>query len=237
MIIPSSHMFSSGWVYAHDIGGILGLEIRCNLMLKPLLRLKQLIDYSLAVSLTILALPLMVFCAIFIKLTSKGPIIYRAHRLGKRGDVFSIYKFRSMKIGAEKHLEQYLENNPAAKEEWRNNFKLKNDPRITWFGNLLRRTSLDELPQLFNVLQGKMSLIGPRPIVESEKGYYKDKYEMISSVKPGITGLWQVSGRSELDYEARVEYDCYYLMNWNIWLDIFILLKTIKEVLACKGAY
>jgi lipopolysaccharide/colanic/teichoic acid biosynthesis glycosyltransferase len=114
---------------------------------------------------------------------------------------------------------------------------LKKDPRVTWFGKLLRRTSLDELPQLFNVFRGEMSLIGPRPIVESEKEYYGDKYEMIASVKPGITGLWQVSGRSELDYEERVELDCYYLMNWNIWLDIFILLKTVKEVLFCKGAY
>jgi undecaprenyl-phosphate galactose phosphotransferase len=206
-------------------------------MSKPLLRLKQFFDYSLALFITTVTIPLMIFCAILIKLTSRGSIIYKAHRIGKGGKIFSIYKFRTMKIESEKHFEQYLENNPAVKKEWQNNFKLKNDPRITWVGNLLRRTSLDELPQLFNVLRGEMSLIGPRPIVKSEKKYYADKYEMISSVKPGITGLWQVSGRSELDYEERVELDCYYLMNWNIWLDIFILLKTAKEVLLCKGAY
>ena len=237
LIIPSSSMFSSGWVYAYDIGGILGLELRCNLMLKPLLRLKQFIDYSLALLITVLTMPLMIFCAILIKFTSKGPVIYKAHRIGKSGEFFSIYKFRTMKTGSEKHFEQYLEDNPEAKKEWQETYKLKNDPRITWFGNLLRRTSLDELPQLLNILRGEMSLIGPRPIVESEKKCYGDKYKMVSSVKPGITGLWQVSGRSELNYEERVELDCYYLMNWNIWLDIFILLKTVKEVLFCRGAY
>lgn len=237
MIIPADSMFSTVWVYAYDIGGILGLEIRCNLMLKSLLRLKRLFDYSLTLLITLITIPLMLFCATMIKLTSKGAIIYKAHRLGRRGKVFSVYKFRTMRENTELHFEQYLEDNPEAKKEWAETFKLKKDPRVTWFGNLLRRTSLDELPQLFNVLQGKMSLIGPRPIVESEKKYYGDKYEMVSSVRPGITGLWQVSGRSELDYEERVELDYYYLMNWNIWLDIFILLKTVKEVLFCKGAY
>jgi lipopolysaccharide/colanic/teichoic acid biosynthesis glycosyltransferase len=142
-----------------------------------------------------------------------------------------------MKQGADQQLEIYLESNPTTKKEWQENFKLKKDPRITWFGALLRRSSLDELPQLFNVLKGDMSLIGPRPIVESELPQYADKYDMIASIKPGITGLWQVSGRSETDYGERVELDCYYLMNWNIWLDFFIILKTVKEVLFCNGAY
>jgi Undecaprenyl-phosphate galactose phosphotransferase WbaP len=237
MIIPTGSMFSAVWVYAYDIGGILGLEIKCNLMLKSLLLIKQCVDYILTLLITLITIPLMILCAIFIKLTSKGAVIYKASRLGRNGEVFSIYKFRTMKTDSEKHFEQYLEDNPEAKKEWLNNFKLKKDPRITWVGNILRKTSLDELPQLFNVLRGDMSLIGPRPIVESEKKYYDERYDMISSVKPGITGLWQVSGRSELDYEERVELDCYYLMNWNIWLDVFILLKTIKEVLFCRGAY
>lgn len=237
MIIPDGAMFSAVWVYAYDIGGILGLEIRCNLMMKPLLLIKQFIDYALALLVTIIAMPLMFFCALIIKFSSKGAILYKAKRLGKNGKIFFVYKFRTMKIGADKYLEKYLEDNPEAKKEWNQSFKLKKDPRVTWVGNLLRRTSLDELPQLFNVLRGEMSLIGPRPIVEGEKEYYADKYEMVSKVKPGITGLWQVSGRSGLDYEERVELDCYYLMNWNVWLDIFILLKTVKEVLFCKGAY
>ena len=237
MIIPAGSMFSTVWVYAYDIGGILGLEIRCNLMLKPLLLIKQLIDYTLTVLITLITIPLMLLCALFIKLTSKGAVIYKAQRLGKNGITFSVYKFRTMREDSEQHFEQYLEDNPDAKKEWAKTFKLKKDPRITWFGNILRKTSLDELPQLFNVLRGEMSLIGPRPIVELEKKYYTGKYEMISSIKPGITGLWQVSGRSELDYDERVELDCYYLMNWNIWLDIFILMKTVKEVLFCKGAY
>lgn len=237
MIVPSDSMFSSVWVYAYDIGGILGLEMRCNLMLQWPLLLKRITDYSLALLITVVSLPLMIFFAVVIKLTSRGPIIYRASRLGFHGRTFSVYKFRTMKIGADRLLEQHLEINPEARKEWQNCFKLKDDPRVTWFGNLLRRSSLDELPQLFNVLRGEMSLIGPRPIVEAEKIFYGEKYQMISSVRPGLTGIWQVSGRSELDYDERVELDCYYLMNWNIWLDIFILLKTIKEVLLCKGAY
>ena len=237
MIIPEGSIFSAVWVYAYDIGGMLGLEIKCNLMLKPLLLVKKFIDYTFALLATIIILPLMIICAIIIKSTSKGAIIYKAHRLGTGGKIFSIYKFRTMQEDSEEHFEEYLENNPEAKTEWLKTFKLKKDPRVTWVGNILRKTSLDELPQLFNVLKGDMSLIGPRPIVKSEKKYYGDKFEMISSVKPGITGLWQVSGRSELDYEERVELDCYYLMNWNIWLDIFILMKTIKEILFCRGAY
>lgn len=237
LIIPDSTMFSVGWVYAYDIGGILGLEVKCNLMLKSLLIVKGTMDYFLALLVTIVAMPVMIFCALTIKLTSKGSIFYKAQRLGVNGKIFFVYKFRTMRMGADKYLEQYLESNPEAKKEWQETFKLKNDPRITWWGNLLRRTSLDELPQLINVLKGDMSLIGPRPIVEAERQYYGDKYEMVSAVKPGITGLWQVSGRSELDYEDRVELDCYYLMNWNVWLDLFILLKTVREVFFCKGAY
>jgi Undecaprenyl-phosphate galactose phosphotransferase WbaP len=237
MIIPSGSMFSTLWVYAYDIGGILGLEMRCNLMLKWPLLLKKITDFSLSLLFTLILMPLMLFCAIIIKCTSRGPVIYKAQRLGLHGKTFYVYKFRTMKIESDGDFEQYLENNPEAKNEWLKNFKLKKDPRITWVGRLLRRTSLDELPQMFNILKGEMSLIGPRPIVEKEKKLYADKFEMISSVKPGVTGLWQVSGRNELDYEERVELDCYYLMNWNIWLDIFILVKTVKEVLSCKGAY
>lgn len=237
LIIPSDSMFSAVWVYAYDIGGRLGLEIRCNLMLKWLLCIKKLFDYLLAILISCFALPVMAVCALLIKITSKGPVLYKAKRLGVNGKTFYVYKFRSMRIEAEQDFESFLESTPRAKFEWEQNFKLKKDPRVTWFGSLLRRTSLDELPQLFNVLKGEMSLIGPRPIVESEVPRYSNKYELISSVKPGITGLWQVSGRSELDYAERVEFECYYIMNWNIWLDIFILLKTIKEVIFCRGAY
>ncbi|MDD5599891.1 MAG: undecaprenyl-phosphate galactose phosphotransferase WbaP [Victivallaceae bacterium] len=237
MIVPSGTMFSTLWVYAYDIGGILGLELCCSLLLKWPLFLKKATDCCLALLIFLTALPVMLLCAIIIKLTSRGPAIYKARRLGLHGKPFAVYKFRTMRVGADKQLEACLENNPAAQKEWQENFKLKKDPRVTWFGAFLRRCSLDELPQLFNVLKGEMSLIGPRPIVESELKQYADKYEMIASIKPGITGLWQVSGRSELDYGERVELDSYYLMNWNIWLDIFILMKTVKEVLFCKGAY
>lgn len=237
MIIPSGTMFSTLWVHAYDVGGILGLELRCNLLLKWPLFLKQATDYGLSIIIFTLAFPLMLFCAMMIKLTSQGPVIYKAKRLGLYGKPFEVYKFRTMRMGADKQLEAYLENNPVAKKEWQENFKLKKDPRVTWFGTILRRTSLDELPQLLNVLKGNMSLIGPRPIVESELKQYADNYGMIASIKPGITGLWQVSGRSGTDYDERVKLDCYYLMNWNIWLDFFIIFKTVKEVFFCNGAY
>ena len=137
---------------------------------------------------------------------------------------------------ADQILEQVLEENPSMKKEWQMKFKLKKDPRVTPFGNFLRRTSLDELPQFWNVLRGEMSIIGPRPIVTEEIQYYGDKFPVFSSVKPGITGLWQVSGRSNTSYNARVKLDEYYVMNWSIWLDYYIFLKTIQVVMIRNGA-
>ena len=174
--------------------------------------------------------------AFLVKVTSRGPIFYHARRLGVNRRTIRVLKFRTMYIDADQRLETLLAEDPEMERQWREKFKLDNDPRVTPFGRFLRKTSLDELPQFWNVLTGEMAVIGPRPIVEAEVKYYGDRYALLSRVKPGITGLWQVSGRSELDYPQRVNLDVSYIMNWSIWMDYYIFLKTVKEVLLCRGA-
>ncbi|WP_181940156.1 sugar transferase, partial [Klebsiella pneumoniae] len=166
-----------------------------------------------------------------------GPSIYGHERIGKGGKSFKCLKFRSMVINSKEVLEKLLDSDSEAKKEWDATFKLKNDPRITKIGAFLRRTSLDELPQLFNVLKGEMSLVGPRPIITAELIRYNDEVDYYLLSKPGMTGLWQVSGRSDVDYETRVYLDAWYVKNWSMWNDIAILFKTISVVLKKDGAY
>jgi len=142
-----------------------------------------------------------------------------------------------MKKDAEQQLQKLLESDPAVREEWEKNHKLKNDPRITAVGKILRRSSLDEFPQLINIIRGEMSLVGPRPIVYDEIEKYGDDFDRIFSIKPGLTGLWQVSGRSDTNYNARISYDTYYLQSWSVWLDLWIILKTFGSIIFGKGAY
>ncbi|HDY8748802.1 TPA: sugar transferase, partial [Klebsiella pneumoniae] len=158
-------------------------------------------------------------------------------RVGKNGRKFKCLKFRSMVINSKEVLENLLINDNEAREEWEKTFKLKNDPRITKIGHFLRRTSLDELPQLFNVLKGEMSLVGPRPIITEELQRYNEEVDYYLLSKPGMTGLWQVSGRSDVDYDTRVYLDSWYVKNWSMWNDIAILFKTIAVVLNRDGAY
>ncbi|HCN8764897.1 TPA: sugar transferase, partial [Escherichia coli] len=158
-------------------------------------------------------------------------------RIGKGGKIFKCLKFRSMVTNSKEVLEDLLSKDIQAKQEWEATFKLKNDPRITKIGHFLRRTSLDELPQLFNVLKGEMSLVGPRPIITAELEKYNDEVAYYLLSKPGMTGLWQVSGRSDVDYETRVYLDTWYVKNWSMWNDIAILFKTIGVVLKKDGAY
>ncbi|PIJ43032.1 undecaprenyl-phosphate galactose phosphotransferase WbaP [Tatumella sp. OPLPL6] len=166
-----------------------------------------------------------------------GPAIYGHERIGKNGVPFKCLKFRSMSVNSKELLADLLAKDPEAKAEWDETFKLKNDPRITQIGHLLRRTSMDELPQLFNVLKGEMSLVGPRPIIHEELERYHDQVDYYLMSKPGMTGLWQVSGRSDVDYETRVYFDAWYVKNWSMWNDIAILFKTISVVLKRDGAY
>ena len=166
-----------------------------------------------------------------------GPAFYGQRRIGQNGREFRCWKFRSMISNADTVLAGYLAENPEARDEYAREFKLKNDPRITPIGHFLRKTSLDELPQLYNVLIGEMSLVGPRPIVTAEQHFYGDKLDHYLSVKPGITGLWQVSGRNDVSYAQRVDLDVWYVDNWSLWNDIVIIIKTILVVAMRKGAY
>ena len=199
--------------------------------------LKTIFDFALTLVGTVAISPILIFIAIWIYKDSPGPVIFKHTRIGKNGKKFPCYKFRSMCIDAKEKMAELLENDPVAKAEWERDFKLKNDPRITKSGTFLRKTSLDELPQIFNVLKGEMSLVGPRPVIKEELeryGEYVDDYLM---VKPGITGMWQVSGRSDIDYTERVLLDSWYVRNWSVWIDIVMLVKTFKVVLLRKGAY
>lgn len=166
-----------------------------------------------------------------------GAAIYGHERVGKNGNLFKCLKFRSMIINSKEVLDDLLKNDEAAKAEWNETFKLKNDPRITQIGHFLRRTSLDELPQLWNVIKGEMSLVGPRPIVTEELKRYGDKVNYYLSVRPGMTGSWQVSGRSDVSYDERVALDVSYVINWSFFNDIIILFKTISIVFKRGGAY
>ena len=170
-------------------------------------------------------------------ISSPGPIFYSHRRIRRYGAFFSMWKFRTMCVNSAEVLEDYLAKHPEARREWNKNHKLRHDPRITKVGVFLRRYSLDELPQLWNVLAGHMTLVGPRPIVAAEVEKYSDSFEYYCRVKPGLTGLWQVSGRSELTYDERVALDCSYVNQWSLRRDVKILLKTFGVVLKQDGAY
>lgn len=175
---------------------------------------------------------------ITVMITTGRPAIYKHARVGKAGKEFNCLKFRSMVLNSAEVLQRYLAENPAARTEWEKDFKLKDDPRITRFGKILRKTSLDELPQFWNVLKGEMSLVGPRPVVRKElQKYYGKRSIAYASVRPGITGPWQVGGRSDLDYDQRVFLDAEYARNWTVRGDIKILIKTVSAVLSRRGSY
>lgn len=216
---------------------LLMLRLKNNLA-RPFNRfIKTVVDYALTIIGTIAISPVLLFIALWIYYDSPGPVIFRHMRVGKDGKLFPCYKFRSMCIKADEKLKELLQNDAEARAEWEKDFKLKNDPRITRSGAFLRKTSLDELPQLFNVLRGEMSLVGPRPIVKEELARYGEFVDDYLMVKPGITGMWQVNGRSDTTYDERVHMDSWYVRNWNVWLDFMLVWRTIKAVVAGKGAY
>lgn len=198
---------------------------------------KRSLDIVLSVAAMIIFSPLFLFVAAIIKATSRGPVFFSHQRLGRAGREFGAWKFRSMVPNASHVLTEYLSAHPELLAEWNRDQKLKNDPRITWIGKLLRKTSLDELPQLWNVLVGEMSLVGPRPIVHEEIEKYGVTFRDYLRVTPGITGLWQISGRNNTTYPERLMYDEFYVRHWSPWLDIYILARTLKTVVMCEGAY
>jgi len=197
---------------------------------------KRLTDICGAAAALLLAAPLMLICILAIKLSSRGKALFAHQRLGFNGDTFPCFKFRSMYADAAERLEIILATDPSAKAEWDENQKLTRDPRVTPVGNFLRRTSLDELPQFINVLLGHMSLVGPRPIVRAEAPRYGAAYADYTKARPGITGLWQVSGRSDTGYGERIELDTAYVNGWTLAKDVKILFQTINVVLRQKGA-
>lgn len=200
-------------------------------------RSKRVIDVTLAVSGLIMLSVLMLIVAAAITALDRGPILIRHKRIGKDGVPFGCLKFRTMVVDADAVLVRHLAASPEAAVEWMAMRKLRNDPRITPIGKILRETSLDELPQLINVIRGEMSLVGPRPIVAEETVRYGAAIAEYKSVRPGLTGLWQCSGRNDVTYERRVMLDREYVRTWSIWRDLTIMLKTVPAVMSSKGVY
>jgi exopolysaccharide production protein ExoY len=198
---------------------------------------KRVIDIILALSGIVLLAPLLIICYVLTVITSPGPAIFRHRRVGFNGKHFDCLKFRTMVTDAPERLQRLLESDPAAAAEWAANRKLRHDPRITPIGDILRKSSLDELPQLFNVLRGDMSIVGPRPVTDEELERYKSSIGAYLACRPGITGLWQVSGRSSTTYDQRVAYDTFYATNWSVALDAKILVVTIPSLLTSDSAF
>ena len=237
LVVPDMPDVCSLGVKARDIDGELGLELPQKLFHKGSAAAKRVMDVAASVFLLVILIPLFLLIALAIRLTSRGPVFYGHLRNGRYGKPFKALKFRTMVLGADRVLADYLFSHTEYIPEWERNHKLRNDPRITKVGKWLRRSSLDELPQLLNVLRGQMSLVGPRPIIDAEIPKYGRGYELYTRVLPGLTGLWQVSGRNNTTYEARVAYDEQYVHNWSVWLDLYILVRTIRTVVTAEGAY
>ncbi|HMP76438.1 MAG TPA: exopolysaccharide biosynthesis polyprenyl glycosylphosphotransferase [Kiritimatiellia bacterium] len=238
VVIPDITESPTLWVKPRDLMGLLGIEIPGNL-LDPLARLvKRSLDLAIVIGLAPLWVPLGGVLSLLVWLEDRGPAIFRQERVGHRGRIFSTLKFRTMHRNAEAQLQKRLQENESLRAEWAANFKLREDPRITRIGRFLRYTSLDELPQFINVLRGEMSLVGPRPLPPYHNNDLPERVRQLRDrVRPGITGLWQVSGRSEAGHAAMPRWDTYYVRNWSIWLDLVILVRTIRAVATRQGAY
>ena len=242
LVVPELQGLPSLWNQTQCHAGQAAIHVQERLLLPIPQLLKRAMDLALIALGGLILLPVICLIAVAIKSSSPGPIFYRQRRIGKNGQVFGMWKFRSMVRNADAVLDVYLNAHPELRQEWERDHKLRSDPRVTWVGRFLRKTSLDELPQLWNVIRGEMSLVGPRPIVDGEEGrpYVDDhpsSYRRYTRVTPGITGLWQVSGRNDTTYTERVNLDTYYVRNWSPWLDAYILARTARVVLLGEGAY
>jgi len=214
-----------------------GIRMEETLLLPWPKFIKRSLDFVAAAAAILFLSPLLAFIGLGIKFSSPGPIFFSHKRIGRGGKSFHAWKFRSMIPNASKVLVDHLQMHPELQAEWDRDHKLKDDPRITWIGKIIRKTSLDELPQLWNVLVGEMSLVGPRPIVTEEIAKYGSTFREYLRVTPGITGLWQISGRNNTTYEERLSYDEFYVRHWSPWMDLYILSRTVRTVLFCEGAY
>lgn len=225
------------WFSPVEFGGLSGFMVRQNLLDGRRLMVKRVLDVCATLAASVIILPVVLLIALAIRMDSPGPAFFHQRRLGFGGKHFNILKFRTMRANAEEVLQEHLANSPELRAEWDKDQKLRNDPRVTRVGNFLRKTSLDELPQLWNVLCGEMSLVGPRPIVDNEIERYGSEFETYTRVRPGITGLWQISGRNDTLYTERVRLDRCYICNWSVWFDIWIIARTIPVVIYRRGAY
>jgi Undecaprenyl-phosphate galactose phosphotransferase WbaP len=239
VIIPNLFGIASLWIETRDLGGVLGLEIRHNL-LKPVNRwIKRAVDIAVSALGLVAIAPFVPFVVLWIRIASPGRAFFVQEREGEKGQPIRIFKFRTMYSDAEQMLERHLETNPEAHAEWNQFCKLKVDPRvIPGIGKLLRKTSLDELPQLWNILKGEMSLVGPRPFPDYHNSRFDDEFRSLrTQVSPGLTGMWQVSARSDGDLDVQESLDSYYIRNWSLWLDLYLLIRTVRVVVSRQGAY
>ncbi len=243
VLLSSARLDVGLWDHTYTVGPVSGLRVANWRPHAIKAATKRMFDVSVTATALIAGFPLLVAIYLSIRLTSPGPVFYSQERIGRGGRPFKAWKFRTMHYNADRLLEEFLDSDPALRAEWDETHKLRRDPRVTTIGRLLRATSLDELPQLWNVLCGEMSLVGPRPIVDSpayDAEYvqsYKTEFAAYKSVRPGITGLWQVTCRNNGVYEMRIFWDMYYIRNWSPWLDLYIVLRTVRTVLLREGAY
>ncbi len=237
LVVPGLGEFASLWVEAKDIGGQVALELRQSLLRPSRRFMKRTIDLLLVGLLLVVSSPLLLALMTVVYVSSPGPIFYGQLRLGRNAMPFKAWKFRTMRRDADVVLTRLLASDPLLQAEWDRDHKLRVDPRVTMIGRFLRKTSLDELPQLWNVMSGDMSLVGPRPVTQAEVGKYGEQWELYKRVRPGITGQWQVSGRNHTTYEERVAWDAFYVHNWSPWLDFVILARTVQTVVRGEGAY
>jgi lipopolysaccharide/colanic/teichoic acid biosynthesis glycosyltransferase len=239
LIVPDLFGVASLWIAPRDLGGVLGLEIRHNL-LNPMNRwVKRAMDLTISSFILLFAAPFLALAAFWTLAVSPGDPFYVQEREGKHGALIRILKLRTMYPNAEGMLDEHLAGDPEALREWNQFCKLKKDPRVLpGIGTFLRTSSLDELPQLWNILKGDMSLVGPRPFpVYHNERFDAEFRKLRTEVKPGLTGLWQVSARSDGDLEVQASLDTYYIRNWSLWLDLYILIRTAITVLGRNGAY
>lgn len=240
IMVPNLQGLQSLWIAPRDLGGVLALELRRNLQSGRSQLIKRTSDLFMSSILLLFTLPLLLSCALAVKIASpRGPVFYRQQRIGRDGGPFSILKLRSMVPDADTRLMEHLNTNTEAREEWRRFVKLKDDPRLIPFvGKWLRKSSIDELPQLINVLRGDMSLVGPRPFNQNDVPHYASQFlELRHSIRPGLTGLWQVEARNDASHDIREQLDTYYIRNWSLWLDLWILLRTPRAVISARGAF
>ncbi|UTA52258.1 sugar transferase [Deinococcus radiodurans] len=236
-VVPDLFWVPNQALQPHNIGSIATLEIKNNLKSVQARLIKRALDLMLSVVGLFLIFPILIAIAFLIRWDSKGPAIYKAERLGRNGKTFPCYKFRSMYQNSEERLVELLAADAARRTEYEKFHKLRDDPRVTRIGAFLRKTSLDELPQLLNVVLGQMSLIGPRPYLPREQSKMGNMAREILLVNPGMTGYWQVNERSQSTFERRLDMDRFYIANWTPWLDVLILIQTVRVVLMGKGAY